>query len=118
MIIIPPKGMSKGLAKKLLDDSVFAHMWLCHNARGEECPDGCDTLGNPKRTQQYQAIELLDDEKAKAILEHLIKKGSVYIDSSEYVGIASDGIEVHLGTVGYEESLYRYLLARPTPDLW
>ena len=55
MTIIPPKGMKHSLAKNLIDNDSFAHMWLVHNGFGE-CPDGCNQKANPIRVKQYMAI--------------------------------------------------------------
>lgn len=62
MIIIAPLGMRYDLARKLVEDNAFAHMWLCHNGNADECPDGCDgsgTSGNVEiRTKLYESITI------------------------------------------------------------
>ena len=58
-------------------------------------------------------------EAGYKILEEHLKSGVIkVIGCSEYIGIASDGEEVALGTFGMEDNLARYLFARPTPDKW
>jgi len=52
------------------------------------------------------------------IHETLLGSGVIWNDGSSYVGTASDGVEVLLGTVGDEESLERYLTKNPTPSHW
>ncbi len=52
------------------------------------------------------------------ILEALIRRGHVWVDGNEYVGKASDGVEVRLGSVGEERILGVYLLTHRTPDTW
>lgn len=52
------------------------------------------------------------------LLDHLLKDGSVWLDGREYVGRATDGVEVSLGSLGDEEWIEKYLSANPTPDTW
>lgn len=54
MHIAPPSGMRHDLARKLIEDAAFAHMWLCHE--DGVCPDGCDTHADPKRRRLYEEI--------------------------------------------------------------
>ena len=56
-IIIAPCGMKRDLARKLVEDDAFAHMWLVHGDGGE-CPDGCDLHGNPVRVKLYEEIRV------------------------------------------------------------
>lgn len=56
MTIIPPKGMKPDLARNLINNDSFAHMWLVHNGLPCECSDGCDQKANPVRVKQYMAI--------------------------------------------------------------
>ncbi len=49
------------------------------------------------------------------LLARLMATGVVYFDR-EYVGVASDGTEVSIGTD--KESALRYLASHPTPDTW
>ena len=51
-------------------------------------------------------------------LTSLLLTGVVRLDGSEYVGRASDGIEVRLGHVTMPESTEAYLKAYPTPKDW
>jgi hypothetical protein len=57
------------------------------------------------------------DEKHPT-LSKLLVAGTITIDKGEYIGKASDGVTVSIGTCGYEDAAERYLAARPTPDLW
>lgn len=36
-----PAAMRPDLARKLVEDDAFAHLWLCHG-NDQKCPDGCD----------------------------------------------------------------------------
>lgn len=56
-IIIPPPGMRPDLARKLVHEPTFAHMWLCHDVEGC-CQDGCDTHPDPQRAYLYSQIEV------------------------------------------------------------
>lgn len=55
MIVVPPSGMSYPLARMLIENPSFAHMWLVHDTNGV-CPDGCDEHGCPKRAELYSNI--------------------------------------------------------------
>lgn len=57
-------------------------------------------------------------EKKYPLLQQHLKEGNIFIDKREYVGKASDGREVLIGTVGMEDSLEDYLKHFPGPDLW
>ncbi len=57
-------------------------------------------------------------EKGKAVLEALLRSGAVWIEDEEYLGTASDGETVFLGSEGLEDSIYRYLSDRPLPEQW
>jgi hypothetical protein len=53
------------------------------------------------------------------ILADLITRGIVWIErGQEYVGRASDGVLVTLGSVGDEKQIIAYLTEHPTPDSW
>jgi len=62
LIIVPPKGMRYDLARQLVNNDAFAHMWLCHGGDGV-CPDGCDTHGDPERVKLYEAIRVYHTER-------------------------------------------------------
>ena len=57
-------------------------------------------------------------ENTEKKLQEYINNGTIWIEDDEYVGKASDGIIVGLGSVGEEERMERYLKACPTPDKW
>lgn len=57
-----PRGMRSDLIRKLVEDDSFAHAWLCHGVNREECPDGCDSCGDPIRTLQYGSIERVSED--------------------------------------------------------
>ena len=51
----------------------------------------------------------------------LLASGDIWIDEEfgmEYVGLASDGVEVNIGTVGQEDALEWLLSLKPTPEDW
>jgi len=52
------------------------------------------------------------------ILDSLIYAGTIWIEGTEYVGKASDGVVVLIGTVGWEKDTERYLTQRPKPEQW
>lgn len=52
------------------------------------------------------------------MLEKLLESGSVIARCGEYIGTASDGVEIILGTIGQEDILESYLLSHPTPETW
>jgi hypothetical protein len=54
--------MKHDFAVKLVQDELFAHMWLCHRD-GSECPDGCDTHGDCTRVAMYQGIQVYHIER-------------------------------------------------------
>lgn len=56
-VIVPPSGMRHCLARKLVQDDTFAHMWLVH-PDGGECPDGCDSRGDSTRAAMYEGIRV------------------------------------------------------------
>jgi hypothetical protein len=51
-------------------------------------------------------------------LAYLMGLGYIEVKEGEYVGKTPDGVEVNLGTVGYEDQLERYLFNRPEPEMW
>lgn len=51
-------------------------------------------------------------------LEKLLESGSIIAWCGEYIGTASDGVEVILGEIGREDTLESYLLSHPTPETW
>lgn len=51
-------------------------------------------------------------------VQALLAAGTIRVEGSDYVGTASDGTIVLLGTVGFEERLLDYLTFYPTPDKW
>lgn len=61
-IIIPPKGMRYDLARQLVHNNSFAHMWLCHGGDATKCPDGCageaTCEGVGERTKLYEGIRV------------------------------------------------------------
>lgn len=48
----------------------------------------------------------------------LLADGTIRVEGREYVGTASDGVVVSLGSVGEERQLLAYLLAHPSPETW
>ena len=52
------------------------------------------------------------------LIEELIRNGHAWIEGQEYIGRASDGVEVGLGMLGDEKAMYAYLGEHPTPDTW
>lgn len=58
--------------------------------------------------------------KDKTRLDELLETGIIFIspDGFEYIGTASDGIEVGLGNVGREDDLNRFLDDSPSPSDW
>jgi 5-keto 4-deoxyuronate isomerase len=55
---------------------------------------------------------------AREVIANMVSSGTVRIDDGSYIATAADGIEVQLGTVGFEASLYDYLREHATPDTW
>ncbi len=51
-------------------------------------------------------------------LQALIDSGTVWIDGGNYVGKASDGVDVDIGEVCYEDTVEMYLAEHPTPNTW
>lgn len=51
-------------------------------------------------------------------LAALVKAGTVFVERSEYVGRASDGELVAIGSVGLEDVTESYLSEYPTPEHW
>jgi len=41
------------LRLRLWADPAFAHNWLCHHKRGEQCTDGCDAPADIQRVAFY-----------------------------------------------------------------
>lgn len=58
---------------------------------------------------------LLEFYRNKGIIERRVFVSSPY---GEYIGIASDGVEVRIGVVGEEDTIYKYLEEHPTPRDW
>lgn len=56
--------------------------------------------------------------KDKSIIMVLMEQGKVKIVDREYIGTASDGVEVLLGQVGNECAMLRYLADHPSPNDW
>lgn len=54
----------------------------------------------------------------KEILESLLADGAIWLEGREYIGRASDGTEVALGSKDREDTIVQYLAIRPTPDDW
>lgn len=52
------------------------------------------------------------------LLMHLMEEGHIWVDGREYVGLASDGVEVHIGQFDEEDSVEEYLKRHPTPAEW
>lgn len=52
------------------------------------------------------------------LLNKLIKEGHIFLYNGEYVGIASDGIQVWMGSEGHEAYIIAFLVDYPTPDTW
>lgn len=53
-------------------------------------------------------------------LQDLLTKKIVYFDdrSQAYVGRASDGVEVQIGSIGEELTIENYLNEHPGPESW
>jgi hypothetical protein len=63
-------------------------------------------------------MDKLDPTKYPTLYS-LIEQGLVWLDeNNEYVGRASDGIEVSIGSIHDRERCERYLKDRPSPDRW
>lgn len=64
-IIVAPAGMRYDLARQLVNDHSFAHMWMCHGLDGT-CPDGCDgSITSAEcigRTETYKRIRVYHSE--------------------------------------------------------
>jgi hypothetical protein len=58
------------------------------------------------------------DAKRFPTLARLVEAGLVRLQGREYVGQASDGVEVNIGAVGFERYAENYLSARPSPEQW
>lgn len=60
------------------------------------------------------------DSKKFPTLAAYLDNGSIWIDAdNSYVGKASDGTMVQIGTVGFnDKGTESYLVANPTPDTW
>ena len=56
--------------------------------------------------------------KHTPILAGLIASGAITMKDGEYVGTASDGVDVLIGSEGRESDAEAYLTDYPTPDLW
>lgn len=54
--------------------------------------------------------------QGSAILFAFLTNGVIRKENGEYIGTASDGVEVDLGTD--VEFLCKYLANHPTPDTW
>lgn len=54
----------------------------------------------------------------EGLLQKLIKAKKIFIDNGEYVGKASSGEEVSLGSIGDEKSVEKYLKSHPDPKDW
>ncbi len=52
------------------------------------------------------------------LLAERIESGTITIEDGEYIGHAADGVDVNLGTVGYESRVEKYLQAHPRPCDW
>lgn len=51
-------------------------------------------------------------------LKDYMDSGVVYVDDTNYIGIASDGVHVILGDIDDLTSIENYLAAYPNPDNW
>ena len=60
----------------------------------------------------------LDARPKFLTLDRLLQSGDIWIERGEYIGRASDGIIVSIGTIGFEQDAERYLRARPDPKDW
>lgn len=60
----------------------------------------------------------LNKGEAMTRLEQLLESGLVYSDGNNYIGKASDGQEVAIGTVGDEKRTNEYLESYPSPSDW
>lgn len=76
-IIVAPCGMNHDLARKLVEDDTFAHMWLCHKNRGE-CPDGCDTRGDSTRVAMYEGIQVYHIDREVRAYQRGVKDAMSY----------------------------------------
>lgn len=57
-------------------------------------------------------------DAGKAILEDLIAARTVKIENDAYIGLATDGVWVHLSHVDDKIELYEYLYDNPIPEKW
>lgn len=51
-------------------------------------------------------------------LNRLIQAGHVYVDSVDYIGKASDGEDIYLGSFGDEPILEQYFIEHPDKTTW
>ncbi len=51
-------------------------------------------------------------------LQEYLANGTVWIEGSDYVARASDGVIVSIGNVGREEQVEAYLADNPAPSDW
>jgi hypothetical protein len=47
-----------------------------------------------------------------------LEAGRIRLEDQEYIGKAADGVEVKVGTLGYESRLEEYLITHPDPMDW
>lgn len=52
------------------------------------------------------------------LLDSLLASGVVWVEGSDYIGRASDGVVVSIGIVGMERTAEDYLKIHSTPDTW
>ena len=68
----------------------------------------------------YNAMKTKMSEKQieYPILKLHLSDGTIFIDSEEYIGHASDGIDIRIGSVGDEGRAEEYLKDCPNPTDW
>lgn len=53
-----PSGMRGDLVRKLVEDDLFSHAWLCHDGDIDKCSDGCNgSSASEERVKLYSGIE-------------------------------------------------------------
>lgn len=59
-----------------------------------------------------------EGENMKRHFDDMMRKGIIRLVNREYIGRASDGVDVLLGTVGNEHAMMIYLVSHPSPSDW
>lgn len=73
-------------------------------------------MTNENRTKTLN--EIIEHGAATPILDDLIRRGTVYAEGFDFVGVAHDGVKVRLGSLFSKVWTERYLRDHPTPKDW